>query len=56
MKIFDRDGEKGWRSPRQWDCIASNIVAVSIVRKKDLWAKPIKKHSAKGIEHSVERS
>ena len=36
MKIFDRVGKKGWRSPRPWDYIASNIVAVSTLKKKDL--------------------
>jgi hypothetical protein len=56
MKIFDRDGGKGWRSLRQWDCIVSNIVDASIVRKKGLWAKPIKKNRAKRIGHSVKKS
>jgi hypothetical protein len=36
MRIFERDGEKGWKSPRQWDYIASSIVAVFIVKKKDI--------------------
>src|SRR4030043_1576290 len=36
MKIFDRDGRKGWRFPKRWDYIVSNIAAVSIVKKKGL--------------------
>jgi hypothetical protein len=36
MKIFDRDGRKGWKSPKLWDYIVSNTVAASILKKKGL--------------------
>jgi hypothetical protein len=36
MTIFDRGGEGEWKSLKRWDCIVSNTVAVSIVRKKGL--------------------
>jgi hypothetical protein len=38
MKISGRGGREEWKSPRTWDCTVSNIVAVSIVKKKGSWA------------------
>jgi hypothetical protein len=36
MRIFERDGEKGWRSQREWDYTASSIVDASILKKNDI--------------------
>jgi hypothetical protein len=36
MKIFDPVGEEGWRFQKRWDSIASNTVAVSIAKKRDI--------------------
>jgi hypothetical protein len=37
-RIFDRGGKKGWKSPKLWDYIVSNTVAVFFLKKKGLCA------------------
>ena len=34
MKIFGRDGEKGWMFPKPWDYTGSNTAGASIPKKK----------------------